>query len=393
MEFNGQKSNIPETICNFFAEFFSNVFVRDSTVIPKLEISKVPKIVFSEDDVMKALLNLDVSKGPGPDGLPVSLFKLCAVGFAVPLCLLFNMSLSQGIFPDLWKISNIIPIHKNGSRNVVSNYRGIAILSCVPKLFESMVKDVMYFHSKHCISERQHGFLPGRSTVTNLAVFHNNYIDSIVSKVQVDVVYTDFAKAFDKLNHRLLLYKLSVLNCDFIPLNWLRSYLFNRKMYVKMDDTYSECFVATSGVPQGSHLGPLLFILFINEVVECFEYANCILFADDMKIFANISGELDRDMFQRDLIKFGNWCSTNLLFLNIDKCQLITYSKSRLPVIYDYFLNAYSLKRVNMVKDLGVIFSSDLTFNSHIDAIVNKAYSMLGFIKRNSKDFHDTLTL
>lgn len=391
MEFKGQKSDNPVTICNYFADYFKSVFVEDISHTPIVSCNN-PNIVFSDLDVVEALCNMDASKGPGSDGLPVSFLKHCAIGFAAPLCLLFNLSLKQGSFPDAWKISKVIPIHKSGSRSEVTNYRGIAILSCIPKLFESMVNKVIYFYSKNCISGRQHGFFPGRSTVTNLAVFQNNLINSIIARVQVDVVYTDFAKAFDKLNHRILLEKLSKLNCDIIPLNWLMSYLSNRKMYVKIDDTSSDCFLASSGVPQGSHLGPLLFILFINDVVDCFEYADCILFADDMKIFAKISCELDRDLFQRDLNMFCDWCVSNRMLVNVDKCQVITYSKAKKPIEFNYLLNHHLLRRVNVVKDLGVIFSSDLSFNSHIDAVVNKAYSMLAFIKRNSKDFHDTLT-
>lgn len=397
MSYQGSVANSPSDVCDLFADFFASVYEpatqSATSILDSHGSSDFSLIKFTEAEVCDCLYQLDVKKGSGYDGIPPIVFKSCAESLATPVTFLFNESIRTGIFPDPWKTSVIYPIFKSGIRSEVENYRGVTNLSVLPKLFEFLVHKILSFHIRPFISQVQHGFYPGRSTVSNLVTFCGDLFGSTNSKLQLDAIYTDFAKAFDKIDHAILIDKLESLGCAFVPIRWVASYLHDRRQFVKITEFISREFTASSGVPQGSHIGPLLFAIFINDVVNCFKFAKCLLFADDMKIFATITNVSDCRLLQSDLDRFCSWSSNNKLVLNINKCKIISYFRIRSPVIYQYCLLNRIIDRVEYISDLGVIFSSDATFNRHIDCITAKAFTMLGFIKRNCKDFHDPLTL
>lgn len=174
------------------------------------------------------------------------------------------MSLREGVFPTLWKMAKVTPIYKSGDKKDVTNYRPISILNIFAKTFESLVYKHIYNHLKHRLNPNQHGFITGRSTNTNLLIFSSYICDSFNDKCQVDAAYTDFSKAFDKVNS-ILLKKMSHLGLHGSLYRWLASYLLNRSQLVTLHGYDSVPFEATSGVPQGSNLGPLLFLAFIND--------------------------------------------------------------------------------------------------------------------------------
>lgn len=153
-------------------------------------------------------MSLDLNKGPGPDGLPPCMLVNCASTLLLPLTMLYNCSLSTGTFPELWKRSFLVPVFKSGARNKVENYRGIAIISSIPKLFEKLVLDVMELTVISRLNDEKHGFVKGRSTVTNLVLYSSFLVNGIEGGGQVDSIYTDFSRAFDRVNHHLLLLKL-----------------------------------------------------------------------------------------------------------------------------------------------------------------------------------------
>jgi len=292
------------------------------------------------------------------------------------------------------KKSFVIPIFKSGRRSDITCYRAIAILSTIPKLFESLVKSRIEFHIKNKLSSRQHGFTKGKSTITNLMVFSSEVFDTVGSCGQVDVVYTDFSKAFDRLDHKILIQKLYDFGADFIPINWIASYLSTRQQCVRVAQACSYVFDLPSGVPQGSHLGPLLFTIFINDVIQCFKFSKCLMYADDLKIYACINSMIDTERLQDELDIFCSWSLRNKLPLNTDKCKVISFCKSRLSCVEaPYVLLDTQISRVSNIRDLGVIFSSNLSFNKHMDYIISKGYSLLGFIKRNGREFSDPFTL
>ena len=189
-------------------------------------------------------------------------------------------------------------------------------------------------------------------------------------------------KAFDRIVHNLLVQKLSDIGIHSSLLNWIDSYLRERSQYVNLSGWRSRSFAVSSGVPQESHLGPLLFILFINDIAKVFKSAQFALFADDLKLFINASSILDCKALQDDLDALALWCSKNHLFLNIDKCKVITFHRSKTPLLFDYSIDSELLQRVDSIRDLGVLLDKSLDFKSHIENIIAKSCSMLGFVKR-----------
>jgi hypothetical protein len=334
-----------------------------------------------------------VNKGAGDDGIPPSFVKSCADSLKSPLLYIFNLSLSSGIFPTKWKKSFLIPIFKAGKRTDIGNYRGVAILSCFAKLFEVPVYSHLFFAVKSIISPSQHGFVSGRSTVTNLIEFTSYIINNLENGLQIDAIYTDFSKAFDKVNHRLLLRKLNALGFGGSFLEWIASYLTDRKQYVKACGKNSRIISVNSGVPQGSHLGPLLFIIFINDITTCFKHLRFLLYADDLKVFCPIRGVDDYQHAQSELEALSRWCMDNELHLNLNKCKVISFSRNRTTLRYDYELSRHILERTDSMRDLGVLLDRKLDFRSHIEELIVRAARMLGYVRRIGREFKDPYTI
>lgn len=265
----------------------------------------------------------------------------------------------------------------------------MAILTTLGNLFERIVCGLLTDHFRCYVSDFQHGFIQGRSTTTNLLSFTQFALAELESGNQVDVVYTDFSKAFDRLRHDHLIWKLSEIGVHSSMLSWIRSYLQGRLQYVRLAGWESERFCVTSGVPQGSHLGPLLFNLFLNDVFSIFSHCNALAYADDLKLYCSVRTVRDAVGLQRDLDSLSSWCQRNGLFLNIKKCKVVSFHRKTSPMIFDYNLADETLERVNVVRDLGVLFDEKIQFSKHIDAVISKSYSMLGFMKRICSEFED----
>ena len=341
--------------------------------------------IITEDDIWNGICKL--KQGCGSDLIPSSIIKSCASSLLLPLSIIFNNSLQHGVFPSLWKISIIVPIYKSGSRNDIKNYRGISKLSSLPKLFEMIICDYLYFNMKSLFAIEQHGFIRNRSTTSNLIMITSKICNAFESKNQLDVVYTDFSKAFDSTQFNILLKKLD--DSGFSPplLKWIESYLVNRKQTVCINGTSSKLIHVHSGVPQGSHLGPLLFNLFINDLATLFEYSDCLLYADDLKIIKKIENIQHCHELQSDLNRLYSWSCNNNLFLNINKCKFMTFCMKKNIIEHDYNIGCQVLERVKIFKDLGVLFDEQMTFRNHINIVVAKACSILGFICRLTRDF------
>jgi len=380
---------------DLFADFFSSVYTNDSfdqsnfrSEIPRLSTVLSPLVV-DENTVFAYLKTLKVSYKGGSDGIPSVLMKTCADELSEPLSLIFNVSLSSGIFPALWKESYVIPLHKSGPKSNIRNYRGIAKLSVIPKLFEHIISDQLNPLLQPIISSAQHGFVKNRSTTTNLLEFTNLISDGFADGLQTDVCYTDATKAFDRLCHAILCYKLDKIGLPPVLVKWIESYLIGRSQRVLFKNITSKRFEVTSGVPQGSHLGPLLFNLFINDLPSVLQHCSVFMFADDVKICHSYNNPADQDLMQLDLDRFSNWCEQNCLMLNISKCKVMSFSWRREAIACSYYLNGVHIENVTEMRDLGVIMDPKLKFVVHINAVVCKARSMLAFIKRWSKEFND----
>lgn len=396
LKLSNQSSADPKVICNLFVNFFSQAFSGNDTTpdtnyfsyMNSTAQTSLTHVDISLDSVIDKIHKLNDDYSSGPDGFPAIVLKKCFQSLAHPLTALFQLSISSGIFPKIWKESFIIPIHKKGGKSDISNYRPIAKLSCIPKLFESIVYDSMYFHCKPIFSEVQHGFLKGRSTTTNLTDFISSTLCAMENGYDVDVVTTDFSKAFDKISHNIILFKLNALGFPRSFTLWMESYLKDRQYKVLFRSSVSNPIIATSGVPQGSHLGPLIFILSINDVEYVIKESNLLVYADDMKISKCIASHTDCHPLQEDLDRFSIWCQKNHLELNVSKCQAITYSRKRLQTPpRDYFINDELVHRTTLIRDLGVLCDTELTFRPHIENIISRANAALGFVKRWSKEF------
>lgn len=397
MFYENNTSDNPEVIVNLFANFFRSNFDSSSSssycdkfLSSNLDLSL---IMLNKTDILEAISRLKNSFQPDNDGLCAFLLKKCSQSLATPLLIIFNKSLSEGLFADRWKLSFITPILKSGNRCDVSNYRSISKLSTISKIFEYAIYKILYFETKSLIIPQQHGFRNNKSTISNLAVFTDFNLAYLELGIQIDTIYTDFSKAFDKIPHFILLKKLYYLGIHSTFHKWLSSYLDNRICIVQIDMHKSVPYKQISGVPQGSILGPLLFNLFINDIYQCFQYSNFLLYADDLKVFSKIESSIDIKRLQSDLDNLFYWCNNNHLKFNLTKCIQITYSRSRNPLFTTYNLGSYNLKIENEVKDLGILFDSKLTFKSHLDYLIPSAYSTLAFLKRNCTEFLDPYTL
>lgn len=376
-----------------FADFFGSVFTEENFVEPPetdfygIEINNLQ---LTYNDVFFALRGLRGVSTSGPDDLPEIFLKNCAYSLTYPITILFNMSLSTGIFPEIWKESFITPVFKAGAIDDAQNYRPVNKLNAIAQLLDSLVHKKLSLLFDQCLISEQHGFRKGRSTTTNLINYTEMIHQSFTEKVQVDALYTDFSKAFDKLNHAALLYKLRCSGIKGSLLRWMESYLRNRTQIVKIRNARSKKVHGTSGVPQGSHLGPLLFLLFVNDVHWYLDPDVCLaLFADDCKLFFKIVSILDCIFLQRNLDLFHDYCQKFLLKLNLKKCFKMTFTRRTEPIEFDYTFDGKSIEAVSVVRDLGVLLDSRLNFKDHINHICSKAFKMLGFVIRTCKDFRN----
>jgi hypothetical protein len=332
-------------------------------------------------------INSFKSTAAGPDGVNIKTLKLLPGHFASFLFLIFNRSFDSSEIPDIWRAAVITPIPKPGVKSDPDNYRPISITCCSCKIFESLISTYIhrYLASENLLFPAQHGFRPGFSCETQLNAFWNDVTISANKGIQVDSVLLDFAKAFDKVPHSLLLKKLSNIGIEKKLIYWVKAFLTNRSQRVIVDGSLSNMVNVLSGVPQGSVIGPLLFIIFINDIAQgiC---SSIRLFADDCILYRPIASINDVALLQHDLLLIYKWCSSNGMPLNIKKCLSITFSLKSSQIIGLYLLGDKILSRVSSCKYLGVLFSSNLSWSEHINAIFNKANASLFAIQRSFRN-------
>ena len=347
----------------------------------------ISNIDISEDKVNIKLKNLSVGKSCGPDSIHPRVLKELSNNFALPLLIIFQTSLKTGILPQDWKIANITAIHKKDDKKIANNYRPISLTSIVCKILESIIRDDLmeYLKSNKLISKKQFGFLKGRSTTLQMINVMDEWTKIIDSGGDIDVIYTDFQKAFDTVPHNRLFEKLKAYGIGGNILNWIICFLTGRKQRVVVKGEYSGWMDVLSGVPQGSVLGPLLFLLYINDIIENLK-CNTYLFADDMKLFNRINNISDINDLQNDFDCVVNWTSTWLLKLNIDKCKVLNIRKANMNINPKYYIscdeNSCYLKNTVCEKDLGILVDNELNFEHHILEKVKIANKILGIIRR-----------
>lgn len=381
-----------------FSRYFSSVFLPG---VPQLDVNSVKKSkqkstaqfihigCISMQEVETAIKRLKPKSSVGPDTLPAYIVKGCVEQLKVPIHFLFNLSLSTGIYPQFWKITRVSPIPKSKDNSKVENYRPIAVLSTLGKLFESILFRAISTQVKPFLCESQHGFRAGRSVDTNLLILTDTISECLDEGIQVDVIYFDFKKAFDRVDNDILLDKLDDIGFSPMMLAFFASYLRDRQQYVRYGCFISDRYRTRSGVSQGSILGPLLFGLMVNDLESVVRNAKCLLYADDLKLIHKVRDAADCVSLQEDIVSVLKWSIDNKLSFNIAKCCVCTFGRSFSPMHAQYFLGNDVLNRVFSVKDLGVVFDTRLTFHEHIRALACSCYKRLGFVLRNSKDFQE----
>ena len=374
--------DIAEALNNFFTSTFT---LEDLDSIPQLEAlehAKISDITISHDIVLEKLKHLKESKAPGPDGLYSKILKEVCNEIAEPLAYIFRKSLDEGMVMKDWKIAHVSPLFKKGKRDAVESYRPISLTSIPCKIFESIMKDALvdYLCTHNLISRSQHGFVSGRSCLTNLLEYLEYITEQIDQNNPVDCIFLDFSKAFDKVPHQRLLAKVKSLGIEGKLLGWISDWLKDRQQRVILNGSKSEWQPVLSGVPQGSVLGPLLFIMFVNDLDQVVS-SSISKFADDTKVYSSVSTHQDSISLQNDLDRLVEWSNIWQMNFNASKCKVIHFGSSNRKC--NYSIAGTVLDHVNVEKDLGVTISDNLKASNHVDEAVLKANRILGMINRN----------
>ncbi len=359
-------------IANMFNQYFASIFTKDQDgSFEQKDISHniipiIDNVTLSEEDIVAVIKNLDSNKAQGPDGIPVRLLKETAMQIAPSLRVLYNKSLKVGVLPDEWKLANVVPVHKHGEKSHVEHYRPISLLSIISKVLERCVFNNIKYHVYEQISPYQSGFMPGKSCITQLVDVLERIGRELDRVKQIDVLYLDMSKAFDKVSHATLLHRVRQFGFGGNILKWFRSYLTNRHQRTTILGTTSKSLPVTSGVPQGSILGPLLFLLYEDHLSNAVRASNIATFADDTKIFRTISSNSDAVALQTDLTNFEESSKNVNLILNASKCKVLRVTRKHNKIIYPYKLHETILTSTECERDLGVLTSSDLTWSNII---------------------------
>lgn len=367
-----------------FSSKFSCPAVSFYPPAPAYHVPLLNHIDVDHGKVHVILATLNASKACGPDNVSARIIRECAAELSVPLAKLCTMSLLQGTFPKRWKQANIMPIFKKGDRKVPENYRSVSLLPLFGKVLEKIVYDALMSHVSPVLSSAQHGFLPRRSCDTNLATYLHHAWSSMSDGCQTDAIYTDFSSAFQSVNHKLLVFKLEKsYHLSGKILNWFASYLSGREQRVVVNGRTSEWRDVASGVPEGALLAPLLFALFINDLPSAVRSSECVMFADDVKLYRRVKTPSDCLQLQSDLDSLSRWSTEWKLKLNPSKCFAFTMTLRTTPVQYPYTISGSVIQCVSEVRDLGVLLDSKLTFSAHISNTICKANRALGVLIRS----------
>ena len=352
----------------------------------------------SADQVFHLISSLDTNKASGPDGISGQMLKSTANSISSSLAKLFSLSLAMGKFPKIWKVASVVPVAKSTVTNDPTKYRPISLLSIVSKLLEKIVYSLVWEHISDFfpISDQQWGFQKHKSTTAALLSATSIWFKSLERREDIICVFFDYKKAFDSVPHRMLMECLSHLEFHPLILSWLCSYLSNRQQFVCVSGKHSQSIAVRSGVPQGSVLGPLLFLIYINDITTLNFSSNSrlTLYADDILLYKPIRCKTSYKELQQDIDCLSQWSENHMLSFNIDKCKCMLLSNRQNITPPPLSLNNQSLEFVQEYKYLGVVLTNNLCWSSHIQYISNKARRVLGIIYRNiSPNIEDCLTV
>ena len=367
---------------NILNSFFRSQTILDETNAtlpdqePHADRSQLSSIVLSPVEVELILKTLKVGKASSPNALSNRVLREIASELSSPFCSHFNQSLHTGIMPISYKEANVCPVPKTGDLSTVSNYRPISLLNSEAKLFEKLIFKYLFnhFRDNNLLSSLQSGFIPGDSTVNQPTYHYNTFCEALGGGKEVRAVFCDISKAFNRAWHAGLLHKLEAAGVTGEVIAWFKNYLSDRKQRVVLPEVTSDWASIRAGVPQGSILGPLLFLLYINDIVSDIG-SNIRLFADDTSLFIIVENSvITADCLNRDLDKMKQWATTWLVSFNpsITETLLISRKVNR-PQHPPLFMQDVQIKEVDYHKHLGLNFSNDGCWHQHIRYITEKA--------------------
>ena len=375
--------------------YYHSVFTHEDNVseaptIAEQTQERLSDVTITVEAVEDVLLSLNANKAAGPDGVETRILKECAEEMAPKLQQVFRKSLDEGVVPSQWKEAHIVPIHKGGSKAVMGNFQPVALTSAVCKVMEKIICAAMicFLTRLNLISPQQHGFVRGRSCQTNIMLCLEKWTRMLDDGKSVDVAYFDYSKAFDKVSHRLLTTKLKAYGIDGKLLAWLEAWLTGRRQRVVVGEAKSSWLEVVSGTTQGTVLGFILFLLFINDLPKtCSEEESVImLLADDTKTFQEIdevSEQQDKNHkeMQERVDRIAQWADQWRMEINPGKSKVMHLGRNNpnLP----YFINGTEIKTVTTEKDIGFWVTHDLSTSTHVHKARAKALGEIARIKRN----------
>ena len=386
---NGSTTSDPSEMANVLNYHFHSVFAKSNYYSGNINHHCTPQYQYNLPHVLahqthKILKNISSYKSPGPDGILPRVLKEAAYELSGPITILANKSFELGVVPADWRDANVTPIFKKGDKKDPNNYRPISLTSVLCKVIETLLKNsiVEYLEKNNIIVNSQHGFRRARSCTTNLIEFYHKILSNYDNKIASDIIYLDLKKAFDRVSHKYLLIKLQSYGMKNLC-NWVGDWLSHRRQRVALNGIMSDWMPVTSGVPQGSVLGPVLFLIYINDVGDNMT-SFVSKFADDTKVGHKVQSLLDRKEIQNDLNALVTWTKKWDMEFNRDKCKVMHVGPNNPK--FDYFLEGHKLEGTVLERDLGVMISDDLKFKHHVEITCKRANRVLGLIARSFSD-------
>lgn len=355
------------------------------SISPKTTLPK-SSFKITANCITKAVRRIRFKTGSGPDGVTSQMLKISQPATTPYLETLFNISVNNSQIPAEWSTATVHPIYKSGSRSDPSNYRPISNTSITCKILERLITDHIHtiWSENKWLTEKQHGFRKGYSCESSLIGFTQELAENLDQGGQIDGIIIDFSKAFDVVPHNLLINKFSKMGLDNRVVQWIEKFLTDRTQSVQCNTSRSSKVPVSSGVPQGTVLGPALFIGYINDLVSIVD-CSVRLFADDCILYTPITAKEDETKLQDALNTVQRWVDENGMKLNASKTTAISFTSKRIPIDTQYSLKGEVIIKAKKCKYLGVTLQDNLKWNCHISKMVSNAKRKLHFVMRNLK--------